>query len=101
MSINIESLRAAWAEQLVFSGDFEWGKRNYVSLDFFTEYFQQLFESITPYFSHTSEVLMILSEDCDLKQIRLLAKERKLQLKQKHIFKKWGELNYLFTLESI
>lgn len=42
MSINIESLRAAWAEQLVFSGDFEWGKRNYVSLDFFTEYFQQL-----------------------------------------------------------
>ena len=37
MSINIESLRAAWAEQLVFSGDFEWGKRNYVSLDFFTE----------------------------------------------------------------
>ena len=42
VSINIESLRAAWAEQLVFSGDFEWGKRNYVSLDFFTEYFQQL-----------------------------------------------------------
>ncbi len=42
VSINIESLRAAWAEQLVFAGDFEWGKRNYVSLDFFTPYFQHL-----------------------------------------------------------
>jgi len=42
VSINIESLRAAWAEQLVFAGDFEWGKRNYVSLDFFTAYYQHL-----------------------------------------------------------
>ena len=42
VSINIESLREAWAEQLVFAGDFDWGKRNYVSLDFFTPYFQHL-----------------------------------------------------------
>tara|TARA_Y100000389_G_scaffold163410_1_gene166663 strand:+ start:2590 stop:3228 length:639 start_codon:yes stop_codon:yes gene_type:complete len=46
VSINIESLRAAWAEQLVFSGDFEWGKRNYVELDFFTAYFQHLLVDI-------------------------------------------------------
>ena len=46
VSIKIESLRAAWAEQLVFSGDFEWGKRNYVELDFFTAYFQHLLVDI-------------------------------------------------------
>ena len=43
VSINIESLRAAWAEQVVFAGDdYEWGKRNYVDLDFFTPYFKHL-----------------------------------------------------------
>lgn len=43
VSINIESLRAAWAEQIVFAGDdYEWSKRNYVELDFFTAYFQHL-----------------------------------------------------------
>ncbi len=43
VSINIESLRAAWAEQVVFAGeDYEWSKRNYVELDFFTIYFQHL-----------------------------------------------------------
>lgn len=43
VSINIESLRAAWAEQVAFVGDdYEWGKRNYVELDFFTAYFQHL-----------------------------------------------------------
>jgi hypothetical protein len=43
VSINIESLRAAWAEQVAFVGDdYEWSKRNYVELDFFTAYFQHL-----------------------------------------------------------
>lgn len=40
--IDIQSLRAAWAEQLVFAGEFQWEHRNYVSLDFFTVYFQHL-----------------------------------------------------------
>lgn len=40
--IDIQSLRAAWAEQVVFAGEFQWEHRNYVGLDFFTAYFQHL-----------------------------------------------------------
>jgi hypothetical protein len=63
VSINIESLRAAWAEQLVFSGDFEWGKRNYVSLDFFTAYFQHLLLDIENVIGEESKDYIIQLHD--------------------------------------
>ena len=63
MSITIESLREAWAEQLVFSGDFEWGKRNYVSLDFFTEYFQNLLLEIENVIGEKSKDYIIQLHD--------------------------------------
>ena len=42
VSINVESLRTAWAEQVSFAGNYAWEKRNYVDLTFFTVYFQHL-----------------------------------------------------------
>ena len=42
VSINVESLRTAWAEQVSFAGNYAWEKRNYVDLAFFTVYFQHL-----------------------------------------------------------
>jgi len=42
VSINVESLRTAWAEQVSFAGNYAWESRNYVDLNFFTVYYQQL-----------------------------------------------------------
>ena len=42
VSINIESLRTAWAEQVIFAENYSWEPRNYVSYTFFTLYFQHL-----------------------------------------------------------
>jgi hypothetical protein len=46
VSINIEELRTAWSEQLIFTGNYSWEPRNYVDLEFFTSYFQQLLSHI-------------------------------------------------------
>ena len=46
VSINIEELRTAWSEQLIFTGNYSWKPRNYVDLEFFTLYFQQLLSHI-------------------------------------------------------
>jgi len=65
VSINIESLRAAWAKQLIVAmrEDFKWGKRNYVSLDFFTEYFQNLLLDIENVIGEKSKNYIIQLHD--------------------------------------
>ena len=42
VSINLESLRTAWTEQVIFAENYSWKPRNYVSYTFFTVYFQRL-----------------------------------------------------------
>jgi hypothetical protein len=42
VSINIEELRTAWVEQVKFAGNYSYGQRNYVDLDWFIPYFQYL-----------------------------------------------------------
>ena len=42
ISIDIEGLRIAWKEQVIFAENYSWKPRNYVSYTFFTVYFQRL-----------------------------------------------------------
>lgn len=65
------------------------------------EYFEKLFATIHPYFNPTSEVLMILSEDCKIDQIKSIAIRKNIEFKTVHTESKWGELNYIFQLKCI
>lgn len=65
------------------------------------EYFEKLFGSISPYFDNTSEVFMILSEDCRIDHIQKMALEHALRFTLVLQQKKWGELNFIFKIESL
>ena len=63
------------------------------------EYFQKLFKQLPKYISSNNNVLMILSEDCDVKKIQSIANKNKLDLKCFKIKKSLFEENYLFNIE--
>ena len=42
VSIDLDVLRAEWAKQVTFVSGHKWESRNYVDLNFFTAYYQQL-----------------------------------------------------------
>jgi len=63
------------------------------------EYFKDLFSTLYAYFNNASEVIMILSEDCEIETIKEIALQNKIAFKQVLETKKWGEKNYLFQLE--
>ena len=46
-TIDLDVLRAEWALQVTFASDHTWISRNYVDLNFFTAYYQQLLLHIT------------------------------------------------------
>ena len=46
VSIDLDVLRAEWAKQVTFVSGHKWESRNYVDLNFFTAYYQQLILSI-------------------------------------------------------
>jgi len=64
------------------------------------EYFEKLFSTIAPWIHDQSEVYMILSEDCDIEQIKKIALVHGLELTIVMEKKKFGELNYIFRLKS-
>lgn len=64
------------------------------------EYFQELFSSIGGYFDKSSEVYMILSEDCEIKTIQNLAKESNLCFETVLKKKKNEEWNYIFQINK-
>lgn len=65
------------------------------------EYFEKLFSTVGGYFEKESCVIMILSEDCELKIIEEIVKKNKLRFELLHKKKKWGEENYIFQLKCI
>jgi len=64
------------------------------------EYFEKLFSTFIPWTHSQSEVYMILSEDCDIEQIKKIASINGLALTMVMEKKKFGELNYIFNLKS-
>lgn len=62
------------------------------------EYFEKLFLQLTK--RATAEILMILSEDCDLNQIFRIGTKHKLELDPIYTKRKAGEVNYIFRVKN-
>lgn len=65
------------------------------------EYFEKLFKGLARYIYSTSKVIMILSEDCEIEQIKNMAKRANISFEQVYQKRKWGEDNFIFSLKSI
>ncbi|HMT27775.1 MAG TPA: methyltransferase [Bacteroidia bacterium] len=65
------------------------------------EYFKNLFEQLPSFYNTQSQVIMILSEDCDLNSIQQIAAihQQKLELVQTHNV--FFEKNYLFKINTL
>ena len=63
------------------------------------EYFEKLFEQLPSYIEH-SEVLMILSEDCDLEKISTIAQQYDLKFKKVLEKKVMTETNYIYKVHN-
>lgn len=64
------------------------------------EYFEQLFSTLDAYTNNSSQVLMILSEDCELKTIKSIAKKNKIEFVEVLKKKRNQELNFIYRLSS-
>lgn len=65
------------------------------------EYFVHLFSQLADFINSNSLVLMVLSEDCDLKGIKEIAARHNFyftEVKRKRI---WMEMNYVFTINEL
>ena len=65
------------------------------------EYFKRLFKEISPYFINETSVFIILSEDCDITQIKGLAEKQGWTLREVYKKRKMGEQNFIYRLECI
>lgn len=62
------------------------------------QYFEKLFKQLPDYLIPETIVLMVLSEDCNIKTIETIAKKNKIQMKLKERRKFFGEENFIFQL---
>lgn len=65
------------------------------------EYFHQLFPALQRQQPHLKEVVMILSEDCQIEQIKGIAGTYHLQLEEISRVKRRGEWNYLYEVRPL
>jgi release factor glutamine methyltransferase len=61
-------------------------------------FFRKLFKQIGDYICASTNVIMILSEDCDIEMIKSLAKENDFTLNEIHKEKVWNEWSYLYKI---
>ncbi len=64
------------------------------------DYFYNLFQSLRDYILSESVVLMVLSEDCDVSEIKSIAAKNNFTLKEIKRKRIWMEENYIFQLKS-
>ena len=62
------------------------------------EYFQRLFPQMRQYANRHSEIIMVLSEDCDINRIRQIASENNFSMELVLEKKGWWETNYIFRI---
>lgn len=65
------------------------------------EYFQKLFKQLPIYINKHSEVIMILSQDCDIDKIKSIANQNKCLLKRDKKINSFLETNYIFKLKAL
>ena len=61
-------------------------------------FFKNLFKQIDNYICDSTNVIMILSEDCEIEMIKSIAKENSFVLNEIQKTKVWNEWNYLFKV---
>ena len=61
-------------------------------------FFKNLFKQIDNYICDSTNVIMILSEDCEIERIKSIAKENSFVLNEIQKTKVWNEWNYLFKV---
>jgi len=64
------------------------------------QFFRKLFKQIGDYICASTNIIIILSEDCDIEMIKSLAKENDFTLNEIHKEKVWNEWNYLYNITS-
>jgi release factor glutamine methyltransferase len=64
------------------------------------EYFEKLFHQLGSYFDETSQVYMILSEDCELEKIKSIAAKKKSHFEKVLQTIKQGEKNSIFRIRK-
>ena len=64
------------------------------------EYFKSLFNSLSNYIGKDSKVFMILSEVCDIQEIKSIGMEKEFAWKLKMKKQFWGEKNYIFEINK-
>ncbi|MFN0274521.1 MAG: methyltransferase [Chitinophagales bacterium] len=64
------------------------------------EYFEKLFQQIGNYVDINSKTLMVLSEDCNLERIFLIARKYNFTFIEVHTKKFYWERNYIFELQK-
>jgi release factor glutamine methyltransferase len=65
------------------------------------EYFVRLFSELTKFLHKSSIVLMVLSEECDLEGIKILAANNKFAFTQVHQKRFLWELNFIFQMKVV
>ncbi len=65
------------------------------------QYFEKLFKQLIEFIKHSTTVLMVLSEDCDIKSISSIAGKNNIEMKLKESKKFFTEMNFIFQLHLI
>jgi release factor glutamine methyltransferase len=64
------------------------------------EYFEKLFKQIGNYFHNGSLIFMVLSEDCELNEIKRMAREQNFKLVLDRTKTFWWERNFIFEIRK-
>ncbi len=64
------------------------------------DYFTKLFSSVQKYTNSNSKVIMVLSEDCAIDEIKEIAGKQSLQLKEVLRKRIWLEQNFIFEITT-
>jgi release factor glutamine methyltransferase len=65
------------------------------------EYFEKLFSQLDPFIKPSVEIIMILSEECDILTIRKMAAAHGFILKESNRNKFWWEWNFIFEIRTM
>ena len=63
------------------------------------QFFNKLFEQVDNYINTSTEVIMILSEDCEIEKIMRIANKNSFDFIEIDKQRVWGEWNYLFNIK--
>ena len=65
------------------------------------EYFKRLFSAIKNYFHSRLKVLMVISDECDLEEVKEIALDNNLKLVTIAVKKNWSETLFIYELKQV